>query len=126
MKRESKFITADKENLIKKILSLEMQNLSLNQLKQIKLEYGLKDLVDREIKRKLNSNELIKLLETFPDKPWNWNFLSQNPNITWDIVKANQDKPWNWNVLSWNPNITWDIVKANPDKPWNWYGLSES
>jgi len=53
------------------------------------------------------------------DKPWRWDKLSYNPNITMDIVKANPDKPWNWYYLSENPNITMDIVEANPDKPWN-------
>ena len=66
------FITQYNDNLIKKILDLQMQNLSLNQFKEIKLVFGLKDLVDDEIRRKLNSNELEKLLEAFPDKPWDW------------------------------------------------------
>jgi hypothetical protein len=34
-------------------------------------------------------------------------------------VKNNPDKPWDWDWLSKNPNITFDIVKDNPDKPWN-------
>ena len=58
-----------------------------------------------------------------PDKPWNWFGLSQNPNITWDIVQRNPDKKWNWDGLSGNPNITWDIVQKNADKPWSWKGL---
>jgi hypothetical protein len=61
-----------------------------------------------------------------PDKPWNWAWLSNNPNITWDIVEANPDKPWNWAWLSNNPNITWDVVAANPNKPWGWYWLSRN
>jgi hypothetical protein len=60
------------------------------------------------------------------DKPWNWNGLSTNPNITMDIVEANPDKPWSWNYLSKNPNITMDIVESNLDKPWNWKLLSEN
>jgi len=41
------------------------------------------------------SNSLIKLIKAYPDKPWNWNDLSNNPNITFDIVNAYPDKPWN-------------------------------
>ena len=59
-----------------------------------------------------------------PDKPWNWYWLSANPNITMEIVAANPDAPWDWSWLSANPNITWEIVKANPDKPWNYSRLS--
>ena len=58
------------------------------------------------------------------DKPWNFYYLSKNPNITWDIVEANPDKLWNWYGLSKNPNITWDIVEANHDKDWNWFRIS--
>jgi hypothetical protein len=48
---------------------------------------------------------------------WNYNRISRNPNVTWDIVQPNPDKPWDYNKLSKNPNITWEIVQANPDKP---------
>jgi hypothetical protein len=53
----------------------------------------------------------------YPDKPWNWDALSSNPNITFDNVLAYPDKPWNWDALSSNPNITFDNVLAYPDKP---------
>jgi hypothetical protein len=46
-------------------------------------------------------------------------------NITFEIVKKYPDKPWNWDYLSCNPNITMDIVETYPDKPWNWACLSE-
>ena len=53
-----------------------------------------------------------------PDKPWNWYGISQNPNITWEIIQENPDKPWEWglNGISRNSNITCDIIQANPDK----------
>jgi len=51
-----------------------------------------------------------------PDKPWNWQYISENPNITWEIIHANPDKPWNWRHISKNSNITWDIIHSNPDK----------
>jgi hypothetical protein len=39
------------------------------------------------------------------DKPWDWVYLSLNPNITYDIVKENIDKPLDWSYLSMNPNM---------------------
>jgi hypothetical protein len=64
------------------------------------------------------------ILDT-PDKPWKWFWgLSQNPNITWDIIQAHPDLPWNWENISWNPNITWDIIEQNPDKDWDWMGIT--
>jgi hypothetical protein len=72
------------------------------------------------------ANHLLTLLKLFPDKPWNWYWVSRNPNITWEIISANPDKPWNWNEVSRNPNITCDMICANPDKPWNWSGISSN
>ena len=65
-----------------------------------------------------------RFIENQSDKPWSWNLLSSNPNITFDNVLAHPDKPWNWYGLSQNPNITFDIVLAHPDKSWNWGYLS--
>jgi hypothetical protein len=39
---------------------------------------------------------LVKLLEKYPDKPWNWGFISKNPNLTIEFVENNPDKPWDW------------------------------
>jgi hypothetical protein len=66
----------------------------------------------------------MNIINANRDKPWNWKYLSYNPNITWDIVNAHPDKPWDWYGLSKKSNITMDIVEANPDKPGDWEGLS--
>lgn len=47
---------------------------------------------------------LIDLVNSL-DKPWNWEYLSANPNITFEDVYANPDKPWSRSCLSRNPNI---------------------
>ena len=52
--------------------------------------------------RNWKGNSLVKLLELYPNKPWNYDALSLNPNITYDIVLANPDKPWDYNALSQN------------------------
>ena len=70
--------------------------------------------------------DLEKLLSRFPDKPWDWDSLSRNPNIIFEHVLANPDKPWNWSYLSRNPNVTIENVLANPYKPWNWISLSRN
>ena len=40
------------------------------------------------------------------------------------MILKYSDKPWDWNQISTNPNITWDIIRRYPDKPWDWYKLS--
>ena len=42
------------------------------------------------------------IIQVCSDKPWNWNGISANPNITWEIIQNNPDKNWNWNCISWN------------------------
>jgi len=44
----------------------------------------------------------------------------------WKFIEDNPDKPWDWGYLSTNPNITFDIVLAHPDKPWSWGSLSKN
>ncbi len=66
----------------------------------------------------------MEIIEANPDKPWNWDVFSCNPNITMEIIKANPDNPWDWWMLSHNPNVTMEIIEANPDKPWDWHGIS--
>ena len=34
-----------------------------------------------------------------------WIKISENASITWEIVEANPDRPWNYDALSSNPNI---------------------
>ena len=46
--------------------------------------------------------ELFRYIKENPDKPWNYQLLSQNPNITWDIVEENPDCLWNYEHLSLN------------------------
>src|SRR5690349_19235768 len=71
-------------------------------------------------------NHLVTLFEKLPDKEWNYKWLSQNPNVTWEYIQANPDKPWDYTYLSGNPNITWEMVIANPGKLWSYFVLSEN
>lgn len=42
-------------------------------------------------------------------------FLSENPNLTWDIVKANPEIEWDYHTMTVNPNITWEIMQTNSE-----------
>jgi hypothetical protein len=92
------------------------------------------------------------IIEQYPDKPWNWDRISQNTNIKWSDIKNNlnnhfhkwnweylsnridldleyviddMDNPWDWHQISSNKILTWDLVNKNLDKPWNWYYISQ-
>jgi hypothetical protein len=44
--------------------------------------------------------ELEKILIKYLDKPWD--YISENPNITMDFFEKYPDKLWNWNYISAN------------------------
>jgi hypothetical protein len=48
-------------------------------------------------------NDLLILLQLFPTKDWNYDWLSSNLNITWEFIKQNPDKPWNYYFLCLRP-----------------------
>lgn len=70
------------------------------------------------------STELDKLLNAFPDKPWNADSLSGNPNITMKYVLTRPTNYWDWNQLSANSGMTINDVVEYPWKPWHWEWLS--
>lgn len=100
--------------------------------------------------RNISSSPIVtwEVVQSLPDKDWNWEMLSLNPNmtleivqansgyswsmkhfsanrnLTWDIVKNSAYFPWDKSMLSSNPNITWKIVQENPDYGWDWSALS--
>ena len=45
-----------------------------------------------------------------PIKPWDWHRISQNPDITLEVVMSHPDKPWNWLFMSKNPRML--VTKA--------------
>ena len=59
------------------------------------------DIIDNLWKK-----EWFQFIKETPDKPWNFELLSSNPNITWDIVKDNPDVPWDFDSLSANEMST--------------------
>lgn len=85
----------------------------------------IKHLINGEIKRRINSNELIKILEAFPDKPYDLRYAVTNPNFTWNYVMFNPQINWGEYSfgLSQNPIVTQEIVELNPNFNWRWDGL---
>ena len=92
---------------------------------------------------------LMKLIEKYQDKEWeweyissninltiemienygnflNWNYISSNDYLTMEIIDAYPDKDWDWESISQNHNITTEFVQKYCDKPWNWQYISEN
>ena len=60
----------------------------------------------------------MEIIEKYPDKPWDWNEISEN--ITMDIIEKYSDKPWNWKCVLKNPNFTFEMIEKYPNEDWNW------
>lgn len=70
------------------------------------------------------SNDLVKLIEAFPEKQWDWNFISSNPNITWEYIQNNPQMKWDWCGISINPSVTWEIIQDNNKIKWHWHNVA--
>lgn len=94
-------------------------------------------------------NILSILLERYPDKNWNYHYLSENPyaieyiknhpEITWDwdCLKYNinididsvfiyRNVNWDWKFLTTMPNMTMDIIAKYPQLPWHYNCISDN
>ena len=58
----------------------------------------------------------MEFIEKHPEKPWDWAWISKNPNITIKMIEKHPDKPWNWRYISRNPNLTIEFIENNIDR----------
>ena len=69
-------------------------------------------------------NPLIYLIRKYPDKGWNFSYISENPSISLKDINDNIDLPWNFeNVFNtWGsgivgrPDLTFEFVWKHKDK----------
>lgn len=79
------------------------------------------------------SKESFKYIAEHREYDWELSWISENPNIDWNIIEstisrnanitravaqANQDNQFNW-PISENQHINWDFIQVNPDDNWN-------
>ena len=62
-------------------------------------EFNTKDKVRKY------ANHITTLLKFFPDKNWDWYWLSKNPSLSFDFVLARPELNWIWSLLSHNKMI---------------------
>ena len=70
---------------------------------------------------------LQEIITQFPDKNWDWDKLSKDPNIaTLEFISKHPDLSWDWDMFSENPNITVKFVSMHINKNWDWHALSKN
>lgn len=75
-----------------------------------------------------NPNITLDIIEDNPTLDWDWKLISGNPNITIDFIQKNIDKfdLFDWYAISRNENITMNDIKDCPSFPWKYEGISEN
>ena len=63
--------------------------------------------------------EVINQRNKKEQKCWYWKYLSNQPNISWNIVKKNKNANWNYQLMSLNENINLKIIKNNNNLGWD-------
>jgi hypothetical protein len=53
-------------------------------------------------------------------------FLKEWSELWFQYILDHPEILWDYNRLSYNSNITWDIVQTHADKPWDYNRLSEN
>ena len=67
----------------------------------------------------------MKFITTYSTKLY-WKRITQNLNITMEMISADPTMPWDWYDISRNPNLTMQMILANPTKPWDWLSISRN
>ena len=68
-------------------------------------------------------NTLIQLFKKYPDAQWDYSALSDNLNISIDVVLNHLDKKWKFIKISRHPKITIIDVAKHPKLSWDWAGV---
>lgn len=97
-----------------------------------------KELGELPTMPRAKKNQLIQLLELFPDQKWRWDGVSANPNLTMEWITSHPDKPWCLLGLSRNPSLTMELFlefllprieqldQADELSTWCWEYLSKN
>lgn len=94
-------------------------------VKKIGEKYGTENTaIEKEVRSRTANAETILSNLNHPSG-WNFSVLSENPNLTWEIIRNFElpDKVWHWTSLSYNLGITIDDIASNIDKPWVWSAM---
>ena len=99
-----------------------------------------------------HDNITCDIIESNPDKPWQWVFICHNRNITMDFMKKHPEQSYKivscfnpviyknitwkmmaeiakesyeWDTVCRAPDLTWKDIVDHPYYPWKWHTLSE-
>jgi len=105
----------------------------MNKTKYIKSKPNiLSILLERYPEKPWNINYLsenpyaIEYIKNHPEKCWNWELLNLNDNIDVELLRLYRDRMYRWDLFTKNHNITIDIISKNSDLPWDYIQISKN
>ena len=93
----------------------EIMNYVIETYKIIRLDYTV-----------LSNYVTIETLKKYPNKGWDWYWISPSHNITMNDIENNIHLPWDFQHVSSNSNLTIEFVKKYINKSWNWKRISSN
>ncbi len=73
-----------------------------------------------------NPNLTLDILKAFHMKNWDTYDLSKNPGLTMEWITTFPDWEWDYSRIMCNPSLALEILKLIPDEKLNFYSLSEN
>ena len=74
----------------------------------------------------LNEKMTLEIIGLNPDLPWNYRYISSNPNLTINFIKKYPNKDWSWSIISCNSNITMEDIESHPEYAWDYKSISKN
>ena len=71
----------------------------------------------------MNINDKI-IIERIKKYDFDFYKLSDNPNISFEVILNSLDKKWDWGLLSKHPKLTFDFILNHLDYNWSWVHIS--
>jgi len=106
---------------------------NMDKIKYIKSKPNiLSILLERYPERNWNFNYLsenpyaIEYIKNHPEKFWNWELLNLNDNIDIELLRLYRDRMYRWDLFTKNHNITVDMIFNNSDLPWDYMEISKN
>lgn len=87
----------------------------------------IRELLDDPISNDItisHPNTTIDLINMYPNKRWNFAFISQSPKIRMIDIDQNLHLGWSWKHISLNPNLTLEFILKHYTRPFDFRFMS--
>ena len=66
------------------------------------------------------SFQWFQYIKDHSDKPWDYDSMCANPNVTWELIQAYPQLFRDFKLMCSNPNISWELIQTFPESDENY------